>query len=200
MSRYNKHPFARGKSAYQNQNTADWDITSLAHLEGQKVYLSNTAPATPTARRNGIDVVAVVVRNNSGALLTPGTALWWKTGYHGTRVDASAATDNSPICGFVDDHVVSTGVQDNDLFYMIIEGPCLVRTHDSGTVHAGSSYVEGGLLVASTSAGEVHAHAVTADADGADADTVWNCVARVIDTTLKTIASGNCLATVKIPL
>ena len=65
MSRYNKLPFQRGKSAFQN-NSTDLTITSLAHLEGQKVYLPNAAAATPEVRRIGIDVVAVVVRNDSG--------------------------------------------------------------------------------------------------------------------------------------
>ena len=81
MSRYNKLPFERGRSAFQNQATSDWDITSLAHLEGQKVYLPNIDPTNPEVRRNGTDVVAVVVRNDSGGLLVPGTArtgLGWK--------------------------------------------------------------------------------------------------------------------------
>ena len=196
MSRYNKLPFERGRSAFQNQATSDWDITSLAHLEGQKVYLPNIDPANPEVRRNGTDVVAVVVRNDNGSALAPGTALWWKTGYHGTRVTASAATDNGEVCGFVDDHLPSGGVQDDDLFYMIVEGPALVKTLSGGTAHAGSNLVEGKLVVNSGTAGKVHAHAAAADADGADADTVWNIVGRVITTTA---LGTDTLVNVKIP-
>jgi len=180
MSRYNKLPFARGKSAYQNQSTSDWDITSLAHLEGQKVYLPNSAAATPEVRRNGTDVVAIVVRNDSGGTLAAGEALWWKTAYHGTRVDKSTAGDNNPVAGFVDDHVGSGGVQDDDLFYMIVEGPCVVKTLSGGTAHASTELVEGGLVVASGTAGKIHAVGATADADGADAATEWNVCGRVI--------------------
>ena len=196
MSRYNKLPFERGRSAFQNQATSDWDITSLAHLEGQKVYLPNVDPSNKEVRRNGTDVVAVVVRNDNGSALTPGTALWWKTGYHGTRVTASAATDNGEVCGFVDDHLPTAGVQDDDLFYMIVEGPALVKTLSGGTAHTGSNLVEGKLVVNSGTAGKVHAHAAAADADGADADTVWNIVGRVITTTA---LGTDTLVNVKIP-
>ena len=199
MSRYNKLPFERGRSAFQNQATSDWDITSLAHLEGQKVYLPNIDPTNPEVRRNGTDVVAVVVRNDSGGLLVPGTALWWKTGYHGTRVTASAATTNAPVCGFVDDHAPTAGIQDDDLFYMIVEGPAtLVSDKDSGQAHGGGNLIEGELLVNSGVAGKVEGHDVSANAYGADANQVWNTVARVITTA--TVASGKIFANVKIPL
>ena len=195
MSRYNKLPFARGKSAFQN-NSTDLTITSLAHLEGQKVYLPNAAAATPEVRRNGTDLVAVVVRCVD-AVLYPGEALWWKTGYHGTRVTKTAATDNGEICGFVDDHANATnGIQVNDLFYMIVEGPTLVKTLSGGTAHTGSNLVEGKLIVASGTVGKVHAHAAAADADGADADTVWNIAGRVITTTA---LGTDTLVNVKIP-
>ena len=189
MSRYNKLPFERGRSAFQNQATSDWDITSLAHLEGQKVYLPNIDPANPEVRRNGTDVVDVIVRNDSGAALTPGTPLWWKTGYHGTRVDHTAAGADNPICGFVDDHLPSGGVQDDDLFYMVVEGPVLAKTRTGGTGHAtvdGNAVLqEGGLVTnAATTEGTIEAAAALADADGNEATIQWNICGRVI-------ASGN---------
>ena len=179
MSRYNKLPFQRGKSAFQN-NSTDLTITSLAHLEGQKVYLPNAAAATPEVRRNGIDVVAVVVRNDSGGTLAAGEALWWKTAYHGTRVTKTTAADNSPVAGFVDAHVGSGGVQDDDLFYMIVECPCVVKTLSGGTAHASTELREGGLVVASGTAGKGHASNAIADSDGADAATEWNVCGRVM--------------------
>lgn len=196
MSRYNKLPFERGRSAFQNQATSDWDITSLAHLEGQKVYLPNIDPANPEVRRNGTDVVAVIVRNNSGAPLTPGSAVWWKTGYHGTRVEASAAADNAEVCGFVDDHLPTAGVQDEDLFYMIVEGPALVKTLSGGTAHTGSNLVEGKLVVNSTTAGKIHAHAAAASSNGDETDLVHNVLGRVITTTA---LGTDTLINVKIP-
>lgn len=194
MSRYNKLPFQRGKTAYQN-NSDDLTVTTLAHLEGQKVYLPNSAAATPETRRNGTDVVAIVVRNVEGSALAAGTAVQWKTGYHGTRVEAADGGAEKAVAGFVDDHIGSAGVQNNDLFYLIVEGPVVAVTLD-GTAHTGSNYVEGYRMFLSATSGKIEGFA---NADGSlktTASAPFNSVGRVLTTAAKN--AGTVLLDVKI--
>lgn len=183
MSRYNKLPFQRGKTAYQN-NSDDLTVTTLAHLEGQTVYLPNSAAATPETRRNGKDVVAVIVRNVEGSAIAAGTAVQWKTGYHGTRVEAADGGAEKAVAGFVDDHIGSNGVQNNDLFYMIVEGPVVAVTKD-GTAHTGTIYKEGFRMFLSSVSGKIEGFA---GADGSlktTASAPFNSVGRVLTTAEK---------------
>lgn len=190
MSRSNKIPFPRGRAAFQGDTTTLVDNeAALAHLEGQIVYLTDTAVATPEVRRSNNDVVAKVVRNDSGGVLYAGEACKWSTGYFGTRVVESSAQWNH-VCGFVDDHIPSGGVQDNDLFYLIIEGPAVVATKSGGTAHrtidGTASYEQGGLMYASSEAGHVEGFASNYGDllnNGSGAFAVTNSVGRVITTT-----------------
>ena len=65
-------------------------------------------------------------------------------------------TENGHIAGFVADHVHATnGVPVNDLFYLIIKGPCTGATKANGAATASSEYKQGGLVYASDEAGHV---------------------------------------------
>ena len=189
MSRSNKIPFPRGRAAFQGDTTTlVADTAAMAHLEGQIVYLTDTAVATPEKRRSNNDVVAKVVRNDSGGVLYAGEACKWSTGYFGTRVVESSAQWNA-VCGFVDDHIPAGGVQDNDLFYLIIEGPAVVATKASGTAHAGGNFTQGGLMYASDEAGHVEGFASNYGDllnNGSGAFAVTNSVGRVITTAANT--------------
>lgn len=189
MSRSNKIPFPRGRAAFHGDTkTLVDEPTALAHLEGQIVYLTDTAVATPEVRRSNTDVVAKVVRNDSGGVLYAGEACKWSTGYFGTRVVESSAAFNA-VCGFVDDHIPAGGVQDNDLFYLIVDGPCTVATKASGTAHAGGNFTQGGLMYASSEAGHVEGFAASYGDllnNGSDAVAITNSCGRVITTVANT--------------
>lgn len=161
MSRSNKIPFPRGKTAFAGQAASEFDTSSLAHLEGQIVYLPDIDPAGDgKTRRSNEDIVAKVVRNRHSGVLLPGEACKWMatesgTIRYGTSVQENT-TENGHIAGFVDDHVHATnGVPVNDLFYLIIKGPCTVATKASGAATASSEYKQGGLVYASDEAGHV---------------------------------------------
>ena len=161
MSRSNKIPFPRGKTAFAGQAASDFDTSSLAHLEGQIVYLPDIDPAGDgKTRRSNEDIVAKVVRNRHSGVLLPGEACKWMATESGTiRFGTSVqenTTENGHIAGFVDDHVHATnGVPVNDLFYLIIKGPCTVATKANGAATAGGEYKQGGLVYASDEAGHV---------------------------------------------
>ena len=195
MSRSNKLPFPRGRAAFHNDSD-NVTVTSLAHLEGQIVYLTDTAVATPETRRSNADVVAKIVRNVEGSALAAGTAVRYTTGYYGHRVEVADGAD-ARVDGFVDDHIPTGGVQNNDLFYMIIEGPCTCLTlNTGGTVHSGSQFDQGGLMALSGTEGKLTGDSAIGSADGTDAAPVFNVVGRVMTTVAESV--GTALVDVKL--
>ena len=195
MSRSNKLPFPRGRAAFHNDSD-NVTVTSLAHLEGQIVYLTDSAVGAKN-RRSNADVVAKIVRNVEGSALAAGTAVVYTSTYWGHRVEAADAGADTRVDGFVDDHIPSGGVQNNDLFYMIIEGPCTcVTLNTGGVVHSGSQFDQGGLMALSATSGKITGDSVIGSADGTDAAPVFNVVGRVITTV--TEATGTALVDVKL--
>jgi hypothetical protein len=163
MSRGNKLPFERGKSAYQNNTSVT--STDLAHLEGQVVYLPHTNYSDKKKRDSNTDVVAIVVRNVSGENLLPGDIVSWETLQYGKQVTITTDTDQHAsfigatalIAGVVDDQLPAAGVQNNDLFYLIVKGPAIAHivAVQSTTAHvaSGNLMLQGGPLVASSTKG-----------------------------------------------
>ena len=182
MSRSNKLPFAQGATALGSTAFSADNLTSLAHLEAQTVYLPDIdSTGDKKSRRSNADVVAVIVRNvttnvDGSATLSAGDAVQWVAGYHGTRVEKADGGANHQVAGFVDEH--SSGVKTNDLFYMVVKGPSLVNakndgeksaTEDLGAAYGGHGsqkiFKEGWYAVLSSTSG-----AVETDIDGTTGD------------------------------
>lgn len=179
MSRSNKLPFAQGATALGTTAFSADNLTTLAHLEGQTVYLPDIdSTGDKKSRRSNADVVAVIVRNvepnvDGSTTLAAGDAVQWVSGYHGTRVEKADGGADHQVAGFVDEH--SSGVKTNDLFYMVVKGPSLVTVKDNGEKSAtedlgtgpGSAaiYKEGWFAVLSSTSG-----AIETDIDGTTGD------------------------------
>jgi len=186
MSRGNKLPFERGKSAYQNNTSVT--STDLAHLEGQVVYLSHTNYADRKARDSNIDITAVIVRNASEENLLPGDIVVWETLQFGKQVDITTNADSHDdfddatalIAGVVDDQLPAAGVQANDLFYLIVRGPAIAHivAVQSTTAHvaSGNLMIQGGPLVASATKGHLAGQLMGATNDTADATRVGSVI------------------------
>ncbi len=121
----------RGKTFY-NGNTIDSNNLGGVELEGMRHTFKDTDPANLAVKGNrggaGREVTAVLVRNSSTIALVPGKAVVWAAGYRYRRVDGYLRTTAGECAGFVDDHLPTAGVAVNDLFWLIIDGPCLVKT------------------------------------------------------------------------
>ena len=179
MSRGNKLPFERGKSAYQGNTSVT--STDLAHLEGQVVYLPHTNYSDRKKRDSNMDIAAVVVRNVAGENLLPGDVVVWETLQFGKQVDLTTNTDSHAdfddatalIAGVVDDQLPAAGVQNNDLFYLIVKGPAIAHIDavQSSTAHvaSGNLYIQGGPLVASGTKGYVTGMVMGATNDATNA-------------------------------
>ena len=191
MSRSNKLPFAQGATALGSTAFSTDNLTSLAHLEGQTVYLPDIdSTGDKKARRSNADVTALIVRNvepnvDGSTTLAAGDALKWVTGYHGKRVEKADHGALHQLAGFVDEH--SSGVKTNDLFYMVIKGPSLVNCKTGGAhsisfdvdgTGAANAYVEGFVVVMSDTAGKVESVS-NADADGVSTGLPFNIAGRI---------------------
>lgn len=79
-------------------------------------------------RRSGGEVMCICVRNASGIALKPKFVVTWKSGYIGARVDGYCTTDYANVAGVVDEWLPSAGVATDDLFWIAVKGPSLVKT------------------------------------------------------------------------
>jgi hypothetical protein len=77
--------------------------------------------------RSNKDRVMMLVRNVSGTTLAAKRLVSWKTGYIGKRVDGYTDLDYDQLAaGVVDEHL-SYDVPANDLFWICVQGPTLVK-------------------------------------------------------------------------
>jgi hypothetical protein len=149
MARHENPPFPRGET-YYNGGTIDANNLQGIHLEGKEWVFEDIDPATKTAR-TGRYVRCRIVRNVSGAALLPKrVAKFQKSGTNcGARVDGYANVTAE--AGFpVDEFLSAAGVPNNDLFWLVMEGPAIVTT--SLAADAGNNFAVGDKLVAATAA------------------------------------------------
>jgi hypothetical protein len=149
-------------------------------------------------KRSNQLITAMCVRNVSGIALTPGRLVRWKALFRGKRVDGYTTTTTAEVAGVVDDALPSTGVANNDLFWLIRKGPCLVKTPLVADVS--NVFTENDILIAmtavtsqSTTAGRPITWALTATStgttDGTGALYIINRIGRAMSA--KTTANTN---------
>jgi hypothetical protein len=123
--------FARGKTF--NWGTTDTLTSSYGQsvgLEGHVGVFKDEVVSTggiKTLRSDRLQK-CMIVRNVSGISLLPRQLVQWKSGYIGKRVGGYACTTNAQIAGVVDERLPSTGVPNHDLFWLQVQGPCLVNS------------------------------------------------------------------------
>jgi hypothetical protein len=90
-------------------------------------YIDPTATHGARVKTLQDDVVAIAVQNRSGATLLPGRIVKWSSTGTGKHVDGyTTGAEPARAAGVVDPWLPSTGVPDGDIFWLIVEGPCLV--------------------------------------------------------------------------
>lgn len=121
----------RGKTYLSGANrTPDSTATTSKAIEGivktfKDVDYSGTAASK--LPRTGGEVICRLVRNASGISLQPGRAVVWKSTKQGQQVDGYCSTDYQGVAGIVDEFLPSAGVANNDLFWLVVRGPCLCK-------------------------------------------------------------------------
>lgn len=146
MARDEHPPFERGSTFY-NGGTIDANDLGGVNLEGKEYVVNDDIYGT------GLQVKLRVVRNVSGINLLPKRLVGFKSGFLGRRVDGYADVTNEYSFP-VDELLPPGGVPNNDLFYVVVEGPAAILTTD-----AGNAVSEGEVVVASTAANSTGATA-----------------------------------------
>ena len=132
MARDENPPFSLG-STWHNGGTIDANNLQDTHLEGQEwvfddVDLSSSSGAKPT--RTPFKKRGCIVRNASGIAILPNRAVTWQAtaGNYGKRVDGYCDLTNEKVAGIVDDFLPTAGCPNNDMCWLIVEGPVNVLT------------------------------------------------------------------------
>lgn len=138
----------RGDTFYGPTSTipSSYGGSSLA-LEGVPGRFIDSISTAPNVRRSGRKVCGILVRNDSGITLVGGLAVAWSAGYRGTRVSGFPVSDGAEVAGIVDPWYGGTGVRDNDLFWIIVKGPCEVHTpYQASGAFNGDAWAEGDVM------------------------------------------------------
>ncbi len=127
-------PFARGQT-YYNGSTIDSNNLGGVDLEGRICTFKDRNTISGIGGqtlRSGTDTVCMCVRNVGAAALKPKFSTTFASGYHRRRVDGYSTADYANIAGIVDDLLPAAGVPVNDLFWIVIGGPCLWKSPMAG--------------------------------------------------------------------
>jgi len=168
-------------------------------IEGHPMAFADDYPDGPGVRiKRSDDVVeAILVRNTSGAALLPGRLVRWKSGSRRREVDGYTNATAGEVAGVVDDQLPSTGVANNDLFWLIVKGHALIKTPLAGD--GGNVFSAGDIVVAltaitsgATTAGRPAVLATAATTNTAAA--IVNRFARVVSAMTTAQTNANMLA------
>lgn len=187
MARDENPPFGLGETFYGTDGTIDSTDLGGVNLEGKEWVFEDVNP-TSGAHRSGRSKRCRIVRNVSGINLLPKRLVRFRASGtdYGTQVDGYTHIPSQE--GYpVDEWLPAAGVRDDDLFWIVLEGPAVcILTRDAAA--DGAVVSVGGWVVAetaatsqsATTAGHVEAKHTTAAATDVLGDAVMNRVGRAL--------------------
>jgi len=197
MARNEDPPFARGQTFYNGATIITTDLGGQ-NLEGKEwefedIDLSQTGAKPARTNRT---VRCRCVRNVSGISLLPKRIVTYQSAgtdgrYDVGRVDGYSTTVAARAAGVVDEWLSSTGVVNNDLFWIVVSGPTKVLTDLAGGANNVVSI--GGLvtaLTAATSQATTAGRVQPQDLTGATA-LLGNQIQNVIGKALSAVTTAN---------
>jgi hypothetical protein len=118
-------------------------------------------PATGRIRSNRLKT-CIAVRNVSGVALLPRRVVTFKSGSF-TEVDGYTRLTDAASAGVVDEHLPASGVANNDVFWVTVSGPTLVKLGPAQEAAADTSLVAltAAASTSSTTAGQAQTAAAT---------------------------------------
>jgi len=119
----------RGKTALSGNAGRTIDSTMAAHLEGTEQWFDDIDPTATGAktRRSNRRCLCMLVRNVAADVLLPKRCVTWKSGQRGKQVDGYCKSTSEACAGVVDEFLTSAGVPVNDLFWLCVQGPTLMK-------------------------------------------------------------------------
>jgi hypothetical protein len=161
----------RGKTYLKGPNRTPGSTYGVSvAIEGiRKVFKDVDYSSTDSIKppRSGGEVECILVRNTSGTTLLPGRVCVWASTYQGRRVDGYTSLDQGqPVAGIVDEFLPTAGVADDDLFWLVVKGPALIKKALSAATLAKDDFVVAITAATSqaTTAGRIMSIASTSNA------------------------------------
>ncbi len=200
-------PFGLGKT-YYGGTTIDTNDLGGVDLEGVACrWLYDPSSTGQASRRTNNFRQTIVVRNTSGVALLPGRAAIWSSTFFGKRVSGMCYTTAQAIAGIVDDSLPAAGVPTNDLFHLVVSGPCLIRQALS---NLGADLAQDDWVYAITAATSqattsgrferfVGTFGDTHTTNGTAANILFNRIGRAMSTSLTSNTNGQVLIWVDLP-
>jgi hypothetical protein len=126
-----RHGLPRLGQTYYGRGTAAATPAEALSLEGYTAVFKDTTAAGAVGadtQRSAKDRVMMLVKNNSGFALLPKRLVKWDTAYIGKRVNGYAYVDYAlDVAGVIDEHLPAAGCPSNDLCWICVQGPTLVK-------------------------------------------------------------------------
>lgn len=181
-----------GQTYYKGQ-TPPATFAESAPAEGTLSVFKDTQAAGPVGAdmtRSNHDRVMRLVRNTSGATLACKRLVSWAPNYIGKRVDGYTDLDYDLQTAGVIDEKLSGGCPANDLCWITVQGPTLIKNSlaaDDSAVVAENARIVALTAANSTalSAGRIQAYAVTNSATAAGTH-VLGVIGRALSATTTT--------------
>lgn len=152
MGRFNDQPFPRGETWYNGGTIPNFLSPPPLYsgepggwnVEGKEYEFEDGVSGTGVENKGygtGFYVRVRCVRNNSGVNILPGQLCTFTTTYvDGTTVKpygmviGGVTTTLAEFCYPADEFLPPAGVPQGDLFYIVVDGPCLLQLSNSGNV------------------------------------------------------------------
>ena len=172
--------------------------TDAAHLEGTQKWFDDAAPGQSSGaktRRSGRQVLCILVRNVSGITLDPKRVVKYKAGQKFKQVDGYCNVAAEEVAGVTDEHYGAGGIPNNELFWIAVKGPSLLKTSLAGNGEnvVGANSVLVSLAAATsqaTTAGRVIAWGLTATSTGTTDGTYTNHLLHNFGRALSAMTTG----------
>lgn len=143
---------ARGQTLLSGAGRTLSSTGQASKLEGIAKWFSDRDSTVTGANklRSQKRVLMMLVRNASGIALASKAVVTWASGYRNKRVAGYCTVDHAEVAGVVDEFIGSSGVPINDLFWLAVKGPALVRKSNAANVECLVN--EGDILTSLTAA------------------------------------------------
>ena len=146
----------RGHTIYERVTPPTSFENHTTVLEGTRKWFKDTDPSLPNvgagSMRSNRDVLCELVRNVGAATLLPKRLVKYAAGYVGRRVDGYTCVNYNTgeiAAGVIDEHLTN-GCPVNDMCWITVSGPTLIKT--SLGADGTNVFSEGTKLVALTAA------------------------------------------------
>lgn len=148
-------PCGQGQTIYKGVTPPSSFTVETTKWEGTLHAFKDINPTTSAydskTYRSNRDVIRRLMRNVSGIAIGPKRIVTHASGYWNKRFDGYACLDNAAnVAGVTDEHLPTAGCPANDMCWVTVNGPTLVKTPLGAD--ATNVFSEGTLLLALTAA------------------------------------------------